>query len=204
MRYLPPSVIAAIVLATGCGTVQPVDQATADQADVQIGSGEVTMPTSTAPVALGKYGMMYLFAGLMDGGIYGATEFNMCGFAEGFAMQWDPSLCDQAFGTYTAPDGQVALVTQFMYPSAIRGNAATPDAIMVDWESGDGNNLGEEGLNDGWYNVPMENGVPYTFLYTDCEHPHANIYAGWDRDGNIALPVDPGSLGEDYCDRSED
>ena len=174
-----------------------------DMADEQVSSGTVTMPTASNPVVYGTDGMMYLYTGYVDGGVYNVSEFNMCGDAQGFAMQWDPKLCDQAFGTYTASTGEVALVTQFPYPSAFRGTPATPDAVTVDWEAGNGDNLGEQGLNDGWYNTPDENGIPNVFQYTDCGWSHPNIYGGWDRNGDIALPIDPSELGEDFCDRQD-
>jgi hypothetical protein len=179
-----------------CGTVQQAAQITA--AD-QVESGSVQMPTQENPVALGSQGMMYLYCANADGGCFGTFSLVFAGTSPDFPLNWDPALSDRAFGTYTAPNGSMAFVTQFPYPSAGRGDAAEPDAVMVDWETGDNANLGEMGLNDGWYNLPTANGTPYIQIISDCGHPHPNIVWGWDVYGEVSLPANVASFGEDYC-----
>ncbi|MEK7632527.1 MAG: hypothetical protein AAB473_01930 [Patescibacteria group bacterium] len=165
----------------------------------QVSSGAVIMPTSAAPVAYGPEGMMYLYCAAADEGCYGTAELNLCGTSPDFPIQWKPALCDDAFGTFTADSGQMAFVTQIPYPSAGRGDAATPDAVNVAWNEEDGTDLAEEGLDDGWFNLPTTNGVPYVQMISDCGHYHPNIVWGWDVDGDVSLPANVASYGEDYC-----
>lgn len=194
------SLIASTLTLGACTTFDKSAPAE-DVADEQVSSGSVTMPTSTAPVSLGNNGMMYLFCGNADEGCYGTTELNLCGTSPDFPIQWDPALCNDAFGTYTAPDGTMAFVTQLPFPSAGRGDAATPDAVNVAWDVEDGTELGEEGLDDGWFNLPTTNGVPNVQMISDCGHYHPNIVWGWNVEGLVDIPTNVASLGEDYCAR---
>lgn len=175
-------------------------RAAEDLADEQISSGTVTMPTSENRAVLGDEGMMYLYCAGADGGCYGTDALVFAGTSPNFPLNWDPATSDLAFGTYTTDDGSMAFVTQFPYPSSGRGDAATPDAVNVDWETGEGSDLGEEGLNDGWYNLVEGENVGWV---SDCGHYHLNIFFDWESDGSRGDSSNAATYGEDFCDQAD-
>ena len=180
-----------------CGTVQPSLPANTDEIDNQVSAG-LEMPSDDNPVVLGQNGVMLLWCADADGGCYGTAALVFAGTTPSFPMNWDPSQSPLAFGTYTDnASGQTAFVTQFPYPSSGRGDAAEPDAVNVDWETGDGSDLGEAGINDGWFN--LYEGSENVEWVSDCGHYHLNILFGWDGDGNVDVPTNAASYGEDYC-----
>ncbi len=199
MRSFLPLVLPVIFTLGACKMQESSDQVN-DKAADQVSSGAVSMPTITSPVSLGAEGMMYLYCGNADEGCFGTVKLNLCGTSPDFAIQWDPALCNDAFGTFTTDDS-MAFVTQLPWPSAGRGNAATEDAVPVDWSTSDGSELGSEGYDDGWYNLPTTNGVQNIEMVSDCGSYHPNIVWGWDGVGAVKLPTNVASYGEDYCDQ---
>lgn len=187
--------IALTLILTGCNSL-PRDAA--DMADEQIESGQITLPTQQAPISLGFDGMLYQYVAIADNA--GMGELGHYGACVGVACQWDPEVnSGRPFGTYTdSATGQVVLYTQFPVPVTGRGNSAIPGSKLVDWE-GDDTNAEAEGVADGWSGLPMDDSVPYITIVTDCGEMHPNYFFGWDSDGNVALPEDPGSIGENAC-----
>lgn len=184
-------------LLSGCNNLEQEVQTTAE---AQLSSGEVVLPTMDTPVVMGREGMIYLTCELADDGCFAPVNLFFAGTSPDLALNWDPATSTLAFGTFTPSSGELpTFVTKFPYPSSGRGNAAEPDAVNVDWETGEGADLGEEGLNDGWYNLPAESGVPNVQWVSDCGVYHPNIVFGWDENGDVSIPSNVASLGEDYC-----
>lgn len=198
MNLIKSLCLAALAVLVGCSSMT-IDAATRSVADSQVGGGLI-MPTSVAPVSLGDEGMMYVYPGAADGGQWGTNELNLCGTSPDFAIQWNPALCNDSFGLYTAPSGVSAFVVQLPWPSAGRGNAAEPDAIQIDWTNMDGSTLGQLGLDDGWVNLPEGVGIPYIQMVTDAGWYHPNIVWGWNATGAIDIPTNVATYGEDYED----
>lgn len=174
-----------------CGTVQMDPDVTVQE---QIESGEVVMPTAQNPISLGNDGIAYIYPTVADEGL--ASPVSFYGVCVGQACQWNPEKGNGLpYMTYTR-DGVTVLYTQFRLGVQGRGGIAQPGSALVDWSSDDSNSE-EDGLADGWGNLPWEG--DYITVVTDCGKMHPNFFFGWDSDGNIDLPEDPGSLGEDAC-----
>lgn len=185
---------AFLFLLAGCGVAQ---RDPAIMADEQISSGQVTMPTASNPISLGYDGMMYLLSSLADDG--GLTkELSHYGACTGIACQWDPEVDNgRPFGTYTQ-DGVTVFYTQFPLGVQGRGNAAEPGSEMVNWDDESEIDAESQGVADGWYDLPWVG--DFITVVSDCGSMHPNYYFGWDLDGNVDLPEDPSSIGENYCE----